>query len=73
MSGEPANFNAMARWLERRGRLRAKRQQPGPRPTLGDLQARDAVGMGVVRKVPAPCAARVRYRGNPLGPEHFER
>ena len=59
----------MARWLARRGRLRAQREQPGPRrPTLGDLQARDAVGMGVVRKVPAPCAARVRYRGNPLGP-----
>jgi hypothetical protein len=40
MSGEPANFNAraMARWLAKRGRPRTKRQQPGPRPTLGDLQ-----------------------------------
>jgi len=41
MSGEPANFNAraMARWLARRGETpRARRQQPGPQPTLGDLQ-----------------------------------
>jgi hypothetical protein len=40
MSGEPANFNAraMARWLASRGRPRAKRPPPGPRPTLGDLQ-----------------------------------
>jgi len=41
MSGEPANFNAraMARWLAKRGQTpRARRQQPGPRPTLGDLQ-----------------------------------
>jgi hypothetical protein len=40
MSGEPANFNAraMARWLARRGRPRAKRQERGPQPTLGDLQ-----------------------------------
>jgi hypothetical protein len=40
MSGEPSNFNArvMARWLAIRGRAHAKRQPPGPRPTLGDLQ-----------------------------------
>jgi hypothetical protein len=40
MSGEPSHFNvrAMARWLASRGRPHAKRQPPGPRPTLGDLQ-----------------------------------
>jgi hypothetical protein len=40
MSGEPSNFNAraMARWLTSRGRRPAKRQPPGPRPTLADLQ-----------------------------------
>ena len=40
MSGEPANFNAraMARWLAKHGRPQSKRQRPGPRPTLGDLQ-----------------------------------
>ena len=40
MSGEPSNFNAraMARWLASRGRPHAKRQPPGPRPTLGELQ-----------------------------------
>ena len=37
---EPSHFNAraMARWLASRGRPHAKRQQTGPRPTLGDLQ-----------------------------------
>jgi hypothetical protein len=37
MSGEPSNFNAraMARWLA--SRPRAKRQPPGPRPTLAEL------------------------------------
>jgi hypothetical protein len=36
----PPHFNAraMARWLASRGRPHAKRQTPGPRPTLGDLQ-----------------------------------
>jgi hypothetical protein len=40
MSGEPANFNAraMARWLAIRGRPRAERQPPGPRPTIAELQ-----------------------------------
>ena len=40
MSGEPSNFNAraMARWLASRGRPHAKRQPPGPRPTLAELQ-----------------------------------
>lgn len=40
MSGEPSNFNAraMARWLASRGRPPAKRQSPGPRPTLAELQ-----------------------------------
>jgi arginase len=40
MSGEPSNFNtrAMARWLAKRGRPRAERQLPGPRPTLTELQ-----------------------------------
>ena len=40
MSGEPSHFNAraMARWLASRGRPHAKRQPPGPRPALGDLQ-----------------------------------
>jgi hypothetical protein len=40
VSREPSNFNAraMARWLVRRGRPHAKRQPPGPRPTLADLQ-----------------------------------
>src|SRR5262245_44330480 len=40
MSGEPSNFNAraMARWLASRGRGPVKRQPPGPRPTLTDLQ-----------------------------------
>ena len=40
MSGEPSNFNAraMARWLANRGRPPAKRQSPGPRPTLAELQ-----------------------------------
>jgi hypothetical protein len=39
MSGEPSNFSAraMARWLASRGRP-SKRQSPGPRPTLADLQ-----------------------------------
>lgn len=74
MSGEPANFNAraMARWLASRGRPRTKRRQLGPRPTLGDA-ARYAVGMDVVRTMSAPRAASVRSRGDPLGPEHFQR
>jgi hypothetical protein len=40
MSGEPPNFNAraMARWLAIRGRPRAERQPPGPRPTIAELQ-----------------------------------
>jgi hypothetical protein len=40
MSGEPSNFNArtMARRLASRGRPHAKRQSPGPRPTLAELQ-----------------------------------
>jgi hypothetical protein len=40
MSGEPSHFNAraMARWLASRGGPRAKRQLPGPRPTLVELQ-----------------------------------
>jgi hypothetical protein len=40
MSGERSNFNAraMARWLASRGRPHAKRQPPGPRPTLVELQ-----------------------------------
>jgi hypothetical protein len=40
MSGEPSHFNAraMARWLASRARPHAKRQPPGQRPTLGDLQ-----------------------------------
>jgi len=40
MSGEPSRFNAraMARWLANRGRPPAKRQSPGPRPTLAELQ-----------------------------------
>jgi hypothetical protein len=40
MSGEPSNFNAraMAGWLASRGRPHAKRQPPGPRPTLAELQ-----------------------------------
>jgi hypothetical protein len=39
MSGEPSNFNAraMARWLASRGRPHAKRQPPGPCPTLVQL------------------------------------
>ena len=39
MSGEPSNFNAraMARWLASRGQAHTKRQQLGPRPTLGQL------------------------------------